>query len=111
MALSSIVGYPRIGQRRELKRATEGYWAGKVTREELMQTARDLRLEAWTRMRDAGIDLIPSNTFSFYDQVLDTTAMVGAVPARYEWRAEADEPVDLDVYFAMARGRQDEFRD
>ena len=120
MALSSIVGYPRIGQRRELKRATEGYWDGDVSRDELDETARTLRLEAWTRMRDAGIDLIPSNTFSLYDQVLDTTAMVGAVPPRFTagtstagpadgdgGPSDAPEgPVDLDTYFAMARGAQ-----
>ena len=104
MALSHIVGYPRIGQRRELKRATEGYWDGEVSRADLDATASTLRLEAWQRMRDAGVDLIPSNAFSFYDQVLDTTAMVGAVPARYH-QAEG-EPVDLDTYFAMARGAQ-----
>ncbi|MFN8638124.1 MAG: 5-methyltetrahydropteroyltriglutamate--homocysteine S-methyltransferase [Dehalococcoidia bacterium] len=104
MALSHVVGYPRIGTRRELKRATESYWDGDVSREQLLETARTLRLEAWTRMRDAGIALIPSNTFSFYDQVLDTTAMVGAVPARYDQPADRD--VDLDTYFAMGRGAQ-----
>src|SRR5688572_13768623 len=103
MALSAIVGYPRIGARRELKRATEAYWDGSGSREELDETARTLRLEAWTRMRDAGIDLIPSNTFSYYDLVLDTTAMVGAVPERYGWHGG---DVDLDTYFAMARGAQ-----
>ena len=104
MTLSAITGYPRIGARRELKRATERYWDGRVTREELEETARTLRIEAWQRMRDAGIDLIPSNTFSYYDQVLDTTAMVGAIPARYGWSGEGD--VGLDTYFAMARGAQ-----
>ncbi len=104
MALSHVVGYPRIGTRRELKRATESYWDGEVSREQLQETARALRLEAWTRMRDAGIALIPSNTFSFYDQVLDTTAMVGAVPARYQQAVDRD--VDLDTYFAMGRGAQ-----
>ena len=109
MALSAIHGYPRIGARRELKRATEGYWDAKVSREELEEAARTLRLEAWRRMQDAGIDLIPSNTFSLYDHVLDTTAMVGAVPPRYGWAPEAhqDGAVDLDSYFAMARGAQD----
>jgi 5-methyltetrahydropteroyltriglutamate--homocysteine methyltransferase len=104
MALSHVVGYPRIGTRRELKRATESYWDDAITREELEATARTLRLEAWTRMRDAGITLIPSNTFSFYDQVLDTTAMVGAVPERYHQPPDRD--VDLDTYFAMGRGAQ-----
>ena len=101
MALSAIPGYPRIGARRELKRAVEGHWDGDVAREELEETARALRLEAWTRMRDAGIDLIPSNTFSYYDHVLDTIAMVDAVPPRYR-----EGGGGLDAYFAMARGAQ-----
>ena len=108
MTLSALHGYPRIGGRRELKRATERYWDGKVTADELQETARGLRLEAWQRMRDAGINLIPSNTFSFYDQALDTTAMVGAVPPRYQWQAGGDAQVDLDTFFAMARGAQDD---
>ena len=110
MTQSTIVGYPRIGRSRELKRATERYWDGRVTREGLLETGASLRLEAWERMRDAGIDLIPSNTFSYYDQVLDTSAMVGAVPARYGWDAEA-RMIDLDLYFAMARGEQNATRD
>ena len=105
MALSALSGYPRIGARRELKRAVEGYWDGDVEREELEETARALRLEAWTRMRDAGIDLIPSNTFSFYDHVLDTIAMVGAAPPRY---GNGGGDAGLDTYFAMARGAQGE---
>lgn len=121
MALSAIHGYPRIGARRELKRATEQYWDNSITRDELEETGRTLRLEAWRRMSDAGIDLIPSNTFSFYDHVLDTTAMVGAMPPRY--RSETSSTIapdqarnkkpdehptlDLDLYFAMARGAQD----
>ena len=113
MTLSAIVGYPRIGTKRELKRATERFWDGRVDRAELEETARALRLEAWTRMREAGIDLIPSNTFSYYDHMLDMTAMVGAVPARYEWSGASNGAsngpmVDLDTYFAMARGAQGE---
>ena len=104
MALSAVSGYPRIGARRELKRAIEGYWDGDVERDELEETARSLRLEAWTRMRDAGIDLIPSNTFSYYDHVLDTIAMVDAAPPRYRDGGDGD----LDTYFAMARGAQGE---
>ena len=104
MALSALSGYPRIGARRELKRAVEGYWDGDVGREDLEATARELRLEAWTRMRDAGIDLIPSNTFSYYDHVLDTIAMVDAAPPRYRDGGDGD----LDTYFAMARGAQGE---
>jgi 5-methyltetrahydropteroyltriglutamate--homocysteine methyltransferase len=104
MALSSIQGFPRIGGQREFKFATEGYWAGRVSAEELHDTARRLRRENWQLMRDAGIDLIPSNDFSYYDQVLDTTALVGAVPPRYGQRGG---DVGLDTYFAMARGRQE----
>ena len=103
MALSNISGFPRIGRNRELKFATEGYWAGKTSSEDLAKTAKDIRVENWKLMQDAGIDLIPSNDFSYYDQVLDTIALVGAVPERYGW---SGGNVDLDTYFAMARGRQ-----
>jgi 5-methyltetrahydropteroyltriglutamate--homocysteine methyltransferase len=101
MALSSVHGFPRIGRNRELKFATEGYWAGEVTAEELQATARAIRRENWELMRDAGIDLIPSNDFSFYDQVLDTALLVGAVPERFQ------AATGLDAEFAMARGTQD----
>src|SRR5918999_2006752 len=104
MALSSVHGYPRIGPRRDLKFATEGHWAGKVTAVELEDVAREIRRDNWEFMREAGIDLIPSNDFSLYDQVLDTAAMVGAVPPRFE---HGGGEVSLDTYFAMARGRQD----
>jgi 5-methyltetrahydropteroyltriglutamate--homocysteine methyltransferase len=104
VALSSIHGFPRIGPARELKFATEGLWKGEVSAEELQRTARDLRAANWQFMRDAGIDLIPSNDFSLYDQVLDTIALVGAVPDRYGFTGDE---VDLDTYFAMARGTQD----
>ncbi len=103
MARSSISGFPRIGPRRELKFATEGYWKGKTSAEELNQVAADLRSRNWKLMKDAGVDLIPSGDFSLYDQVLDAITMVGAVPERY---AHSEGNVDLDTYFAMARGRQ-----
>src|SRR5918992_1087848 len=103
MTVSSTVhGFPRIGDRRELKTATEGYWAGRVPAAELEATARELRRQTWTFLRDAGLDQIPSNHFSLYDQVLDTCVLVGAVPERYGSRV-----ADLDTYFAMARGRAD----
>src|ERR671923_203078 len=104
MPLSNISGSPRIGRNRELKFATEGYWRGETSAEELAATAKAIRTDNWKLMQDAAIDLIPSNDFSYYDQVLDTIALVGAVPERYGWRGEQ---VDLDTYFAMARGRQD----
>lgn len=101
MATAVNLGYPRIGCDRELKKATEGYWAGKTSVEELNAVCRDLRKSAWLRQKEAGIDVIPSNDFSLYDGMLDTVALTGAVPERYGW--QGDE-VDLDTYFAMARG-------
>ena len=105
------LGYPRIGSRRELKRACEQYWAGKLSAEDLRATGSDIRRANWQLQRDAGIDLIPSNDFSFYDQVLDMVLAVGAVPDRY--RALADRPGtrDIDLYFAMARGYQQDGAD
>jgi 5-methyltetrahydropteroyltriglutamate--homocysteine methyltransferase len=102
MALSNVAGFPRIGRHRELKFACEGFWRGEVSEEELLETASWIRLENWRLMREAGIDLIPSNDFSLYDHVLDAIAMVGAVPARY---GHGGGPVGLETYFAMARGR------
>jgi 5-methyltetrahydropteroyltriglutamate--homocysteine methyltransferase len=104
MALSNVSGFPRIGRNRELKFATEGYWRGEISADDLAATAKAIRVENWRLMQDAGIDLIPSNDFSLYDQVLDTIALVGAVPERYGWDGG---DVGLDTYFAMARGRQD----
>jgi 5-methyltetrahydropteroyltriglutamate--homocysteine methyltransferase len=104
MTSSTIHGFPRIGGRRELKAATEGYWAGRVPAEELEATARDLRRQTWTLLREAGLDQVPSNHFSLYDQVLDTCVLVGAVPERY---GQTGRAIDLDTYFAMARGRAD----
>lgn len=97
------LGFPRIGPRRELKTATEAYWAGKIGEAELFDTARALRAATWDRQKAAGIEVIPSNDFSFYDQVLDTSVMLGAIPEIYRPIGAADS---LDVYFAMARGRQ-----
>ncbi len=105
MSLSNVSGFPRIGPNRELKFATEGHWRGEVGADELLAQGRAIRHENWRFMHEAGIDLVPSNDFSFYDQVLDTLALVGAVPERY---GHAGGPVELETYFAMARGRQAE---
>lgn len=104
MPIAANLGHPRIGVDRELKRAVEGYWRGSTTREDLLTTARELRERHWRRQHDQGIDHIPSNDFSFYDHVLDTAVMVGAVPDRF---GGASGTVDLDTYFAMARGVQE----
>ncbi len=103
MALSSILGYPRIGRDRELKKACEAYWQGSISAEELGETAAALRKVHWQIQRASGINLIPCNDFSLYDQILDAVALIGAVPPRYHW---ADRIVDLNTYFAMARGAQ-----
>lgn len=98
---SHVVGYPRMGPKRELKFALESFWDGKSSADELQNVAADLRASIWKQMADAGIKFIPSNTFSYYDQVLDTTAMLGAVPPRYSWNGGE---IGFDVYFSMARG-------
>ena len=103
MTLSSIQGFPRIGLRRELKFAMEDFWAGRKSADELNQVAAEIRRQNWNLMREAGVDLIPSNDFSLYDQMLDTIALVGAVPPRY---GHEGGPIDLETYFAMGRGRQ-----
>jgi len=109
MPIAHNLGFPSLGAARELKRATEGYWAGKLPAADLLETAKTLRARHWTMQRDAGIELVPVNDFSLYDRMLDTCAMVGAVPARYGLRAGS--LVDLDTYFAMARGSQGKGRD
>jgi 5-methyltetrahydropteroyltriglutamate--homocysteine methyltransferase len=95
---ATVLGYPRIGARRELKRATEAFWAGRETEAGLAETAAALRRETWETLRDAGLSGIPSNTFSLYDHVLDTAVLFNAIPDRF---AGLD---GLDAYFAMARG-------
>jgi 5-methyltetrahydropteroyltriglutamate--homocysteine methyltransferase len=95
---TTVLGYPRIGARRELKKATEGFWAGRETAAGLEETASALRRQTWETLRDAGLSGIPSNTFSLYDHVLDTAVLFNAVPERF---AGLDH---LDAYFAMARG-------
>ncbi len=105
MAIATNLGYPRLGPQRELKWALEKYWDGKIGVEELQRTARGLRLEQRRMQQQLGIEHIPGNDFSLYDHVLDTIAMVGAVPERYGWQGDT---VDLTTYFAMARGIQGE---
>jgi 5-methyltetrahydropteroyltriglutamate--homocysteine methyltransferase len=99
---TNILGYPRIGVNRELKKAEEAYWAGKITKKELLDAAAQIRKENWQMQKEAGIDLIPSNDFSFYDQTLDLSLSVGAIPERYN--ALKDDL--LELYFAMAHGYQ-----
>jgi 5-methyltetrahydropteroyltriglutamate--homocysteine methyltransferase len=99
---TTITGSPRIGPNRELKRAVEKYWSGKIDRAELEGVAATIRRDTWSHLVDAGLDSVPVNTFSYYDQVLDTAVLVGALPPRV-----ADVADDLDRYFAAARGNDD----
>ena len=103
MITTATIGYPRIGPKRELKKVLESYWKGDVDENELQKTAKELRKNVWTVQKDNGIDLITSNDFSFYDQILDMICLLGAVPKRYKW---SGNNIDLKTYFAMARGSQ-----
>ncbi|RNL85293.1 5-methyltetrahydropteroyltriglutamate--homocysteine S-methyltransferase [Halostreptopolyspora alba] len=99
---STVLGYPRIGPNRELKRALESYWASRSSEAELRAVAHQLRVDTWRTLDGAGLDSVPGNTFSFYDQVLDTAVTFGAVPPRYTELGLSP----LDTYFAMARGKE-----
>ncbi len=104
---TNILGYPRIGSHRELKKACENYWANKITEDQLLKEGTSIRALNWFLQRENGIDLIPSNDFSFYDQVLDLTLCVGAIPHRYASLLSNR----TDLYFAMARGYQKDGHD
>src|SRR5262249_29388980 len=99
----ATLGTPRIGPRRELKLALENYWAGKSTETQLLEAAAGLRAANSARQKSLGVTVIPSNDFSLYDHVLDTSVMVGAIPEAYGSKGGA---VGLATYFAMARGAQ-----
>ncbi len=99
-----LLGYPRIGSNRELKKACEQYWSGKITSGELLEVGKTITENNWKLQQEAGIDLISCNDFSYYDQVLDMTLTVGAIPERYQ--EIAFKKSELDLYFAMARGFQ-----
>ena len=99
---TSVAGYPRIGSSRELKVAVEQYFRRKMAPEGFFETGSRLRRTHWQKQMEAGIDGIPSNDFSFYDQMLDTAVLLNAVPQRYRDLGISS----LDTYFAMARGYQ-----
>jgi 5-methyltetrahydropteroyltriglutamate--homocysteine methyltransferase len=113
--LTQNLGYPRIGANRDLKKITESYWKGGCSKGELVESISALRILHWTRQKEYGIDLIPSNDFSLYDQVLDTALLVGALPDRYKdlYQQEDDKlhSYPIDTYFAMARGLQNDHYD
>ncbi|KHF31796.1 5-methyltetrahydropteroyltriglutamate--homocysteine methyltransferase [Paenibacillus sp. P1XP2] len=104
MTKSSILGYPRIGNNREWKKALEAFWAGKIEESEFQRRMQDIRLNHLRKLQEKGIDLIPVNDFSYYDHVLDTAAMFGIVPKRFPYDGG---PVPLSVYYGIARGTTD----
>lgn len=100
--LNHTLGFPRVGLRRELKKAQESYWAGNSTQEELLATGRELRARHWQQQQQAGVDLLPVGDFAWYDHVLTTSLLLGNVPARHQ---NDDGSVDLDTLFRLGRGR------
>ncbi len=102
MTCAHILGFPRIGPDREMKKAVEAYWNGTIDRAELARRGIELRRRNWCIQIAAGLDFVPVGDFSWYDHVLDTTALLGAVPPRF---GHGGGEVDLDTYFRMARGR------
>lgn len=100
--INHTLGFPRIGLKRELKKAQESYWAGKINQQQLIETGRELRARHWQQQHDAGVDLLPVGDFAWYDQVLTTSLLVGNVPPRH---ANQDGSIDLDTLFRIARGR------
>ncbi|PCH41101.1 5-methyltetrahydropteroyltriglutamate-homocysteine S-methyltransferase [Wolfiporia cocos MD-104 SS10] len=102
MVASSVLGFPRIGANREVKKAVEAYWAGKLSADELTKAAADVRKASWTSLKERGVEFIPSGDFSLYDHVLDHSAAFNVIPKRYLGHNLSP----LDVYFAMGRGRQ-----
>lgn len=104
MTTTTIIGFPRIGEHRELKFATEKYFRHEISPDELERVARNLRRHNWQLLQQAGVDQIPSNDFSFYDNVLDTAFLFDLVPAK----VKGMDLSPLDKYFALARGYQGE---
>ncbi|MCC7304702.1 MAG: 5-methyltetrahydropteroyltriglutamate--homocysteine S-methyltransferase [Alphaproteobacteria bacterium] len=106
MVLATNLGFPRIGAQRELKKAVESFWKGESSPQDLMKTAEELCIRHWKLQQKAGIQHIPSNDFSFYDQILDMTCTLGAFPERFK-KLVKDGKTNLEVYFAMARGNKE----
>jgi len=100
--LNHTLGFPRVGLRRELKKAQESYWAGNSTQQELLAVGSELRARHWQQQKDAGVDLLPVGDFAWYDHVLTTSLLLGNVPARHQ---NKDGSVDLDTLFRLGRGR------
>ena len=111
LGTGTVLGYPRVGPRRELKKSIEAFWAGRTTAADVEKTATDLRRRTRTRLAELGlrtdVPAIPS-AFSFYDHMLDAATVVGAIPARFAGLADADGRLDLAGYSTIARGAGDD---
>ena len=102
---STVLGFPRIGAHRELKKATEAYWAGDLDAAGLLAVGAQIRLQNWTTLRAAGVDQVPCNDFSFYDHMLDTLVLLGAIPARHDVAVRPTLPPTLTTRRCGATSR------
>src|SRR3990167_4417898 len=100
--VSHILGFPRIGAKRELKKAVESYWKGESDQTQLLSIGKALRRENWQLQKNAGLDFVTVGDFAWYDQVLNTSMMLGVIPQRF---LEKQSSIDLNTYFCMARGQ------
>ena len=103
-AVSTVLGYPRMGHGRALKKATEAYWRGDLTVAGLLSAAAAIRRETWSSLAEAGLGQVPCNDFSCYDQMLDTAVLTGAIPGRHRGAGDGGDDAGIARYFAMARG-------
>lgn len=101
MSKNYVIGFPRIGEKRELKKVLESFWSGEVDFGEVKYVANELKKRHWAYQKNAKVDYISSNDFSYYDNMLDTTILLGAIPKRFE------NLEDEELYFAMARGNKE----
>ncbi|WP_306523855.1 5-methyltetrahydropteroyltriglutamate--homocysteine S-methyltransferase [Rheinheimera sp.] len=102
MSTTHSLGFPRIGNKRQLKRALEQYWQGEISQEQLQNIGAQLRADHWQLQQQAGIDLVPVGDFAYYDHVLNTSLLFGVVPKRHQ---TADGQIDFDCQFRIGRGR------
>jgi len=104
MVKSSVLGYPRIGEQRQWKKALESFWNEQINEQQLLSQLQEIRLQHLSKQKDAGIELIPVNDFSLYDQVLDTSTMLGLIPERFHYNGGE---VSTQLYYEIARGSKD----
>ncbi|URN92712.1 MAG: 5-methyltetrahydropteroyltriglutamate--homocysteine S-methyltransferase [Candidatus Pristimantibacillus lignocellulolyticus] len=104
MVKSSILGYPRIGEQRQWKKALESFWNEQINEQQLLSQLQEIRLQHLSKQKETGIDLIPVNDFSLYDQVLDTSTMLGLIPQRFNYKGGE---VSTQLYYEIARGSKD----